>query len=215
MKTLYIATHNAHKTEEIQAFFEKTPELARRYTIKSLADLGFHGDIPETADTLEGNALQKAMFIHRKYGVDCFADDTGLEVAALHNRPSVYSARYANMPENFEEDGLCDEASLQKPDPSFDQNIDRLLSKLQGRERQARFRTVICLVLEGETHCFEGEVKGEILGERHGAQGFGYDPVFRPEGFAKSFAELSLEEKNLISHRGRALAALSAFLRNS
>lgn len=215
MKTLYIATHNAHKKEEIQAFFEKTPELARRYTIKSLSDLNFTGDIPETAHTLEGNALQKARFIYEKYGVDCFADDTGLEVPALGNRPGVYSARYANMPESFEENGLCDEASLQKPDPTFDQNIDRLLLKLQNQPRQARFRTVICLISDGETRYFEGEVKGEILNGRHGAQGFGYDPVFRPEGFEKSFAELDLEEKNRISHRGRALAALADFLRNS
>ena len=212
MKTLYIATHNAHKTEEIRSVFEKQPSLAQKYRLANLAELGFEGDIPETAETLEGNALQKAMFIHQKYKVDCFADDTGLEVEALDNRPGIYSARYANMPQDFEENGRVTPEALAMPDPTFAQNINRLLLHLQGKPRAARFRTVICLILDGKTHYFEGSVKGEILLEKHGAQGFGYDPVFKPEGFEKSFAELSLEEKNTISHRGRALARLIDFL---
>lgn len=211
MTTIYIATHNAHKKEEIKSFFENIPSFSEKYVIKGLDDLDFTGDIPETADTLEGNALQKAMFIHRKYGVDCLADDTGLEVPALGNRPGVYSARYANMPEDFEQTGKPDPQSLRLPDPTFDRNIDRLLLKLQGKDPQARFRTVICLILHGRTYYFEGEVTGRILPQRQGSRGFGYDPVFRPDGFAESFAELDLKAKNAISHRGRALASLARF----
>lgn len=212
MKTLYIATHNAHKTEEIRSVFGKFPALMRQYTLGNLSELNFHQEIPETAGTLEGNALQKAIFIHEKYKVDCFADDTGLEVPALGHRPGVYSARYANMPEEFEETGLVTPQSLSLPDPTFEQNMDRLLAHLQGKPRQARFRTVICLILNGQTYYFEGSAEGEILLEKQGIQGFGYDPVFRPTGFDKTFAELNLEEKNSISHRGKALAALTAFL---
>lgn len=212
MKTLYIATHNAHKTEEIRSVFGTFPSLAQKYSLANLSELGFEGDIPETADTLEGNALQKAKFIYEKYKVDCFADDTGLEVEALGNRPGIYSARYANMPEGFEENGRVTPRALAMPDPTFAQNMDRLLLHLQGKPRAARFRTVICLILDGKPHYFEGSVNGEILLEKQGLQGFGYDPVFKPEGFSKSFAELSLEEKNTISHRGRALAHLIGFL---
>lgn len=214
MKTLYIATHNAHKTEEILSVFEQFPSLAQTYRLANLAELNFAGDIPETAETLEGNALQKAMFIYERYHVDCFADDTGLEVEALGNRPGIYSARYANMPQGFEENGRVTPETLAMPDPTFAQNMDRLLLHLQGKPRAARFRTVICLILGGKPHYFEGSVKGEILLEKHGVQGFGYDPIFKPEGFSKSFAELSLEEKNTISHRGRALAKLMNFLEN-
>lgn len=213
MKTLYIATHNAHKTQEIRSVFEHLPELASRYRLGDLSELGNVEEIPETADSLEGNALQKASFIYEKYGVDCFADDTGLEVAALGNRPGIYSARYANMPEGFEESGLVTRAALSLPDPTFAQNIDRLLLKLHAKPRAARFRTVICLILDGKAHYFEGEVSGRIIEERHGAQGFGYDPVFVPDGFDKTFAELELEEKNRISHRGRALDSLITFLK--
>lgn len=212
MKTLYIATHNAHKTEEIRSVFGQFPSLAQAYRLANLAELGFAGDIPETAETLEGNALQKAMFIHERYQVDCFADDTGLEVEALGNRPGIYSARYANMPQGFEENGRVTQETLAMPDPTFAQNMDRLLLHLRGKPRAARFRTVICLILDGKPHYFEGSVKGEILLEKHGVQGFGYDPIFKPEGFSKSFAELSLEEKNTVSHRGRALTKLVGFL---
>ena len=192
MKTLYLATHNRHKKEEIQKLFASHPVLS--------------------ADTLEGNALQKARFIHQSFNVDCFADDTGLEVEAIGHRPGVFSARYANMPDSFEESGFVSPESLQMPDPTFDQNIDRLLFKLENKPRKARFRSVICLILNNQTYYFEGCVNGIILPGRHGSQGFGYDPVFQPEGFEKSFAELDMAEKNAISHRGKAVQALIAFL---
>lgn len=214
MSTLYLSTHNLHKKEEIRELFAADPVLSLQYEIKSLEDLGFRQDIPETADTLEGNARQKAECIHQKFGVDCFADDTGLEVEALGNRPGIYSARYANMPDSFEQTGYVSPESLQLPDPTFDQNIDRLLFRLDGKPRQARFRSVICLFWKGKAHYFEGVVNGVILSGRQGQEGFGYDPVFRPEGFDKSFAELSMEEKNRISHRGKAMRALMDFLRN-
>ena len=212
MKTLYLATHNRHKKEEIQNIFGQHPILNQAFRIEGLDALDFHEEIPETADSLEGNALQKAQYIHQKFNVDCFADDTGLEVSSLDNRPGVFSARYANMPDNFEETGLASPESLQMPDPTFDQNIDRLLFKLQNKPRQARFRSVICLILNEETYYFEGSVNGIILNERHGNQGFGYDPVFQPNGFEKSFAELNVEEKNAISHRGKAIQDLISFL---
>ena len=212
MKTLYFATHNAHKKEEIRSLFQSHPALSSRYGIGNLEDLGFSDPIPETAETLEGNAFQKAWHIHEKFGVDCFADDTGLEVEAIGNRPGVFSARYANMPAGFEQDGTVTEAALALPDPSFDQNIDRLLAHLKTGNRNARFRSVICLILGQQAYYFEGIVKGSILNERQGTQGFGYDPVFRPEGFMKSFAQLSLSEKNAISHRGKAVEAMMDFL---
>ncbi len=219
MKTLYIASHNKHKVEEIRQIFSEDTLLASRFEIKSLDDLNFHGEIPETADTLEGNALQKAAFIHEKYGVDCFSDDTGLEVEALHNRPGIYSARYANLPADFEETGHVDEVSLRRPDPAFHENVDRLLRYLiqagctEESARKARFRSVICLLLGDKVHYFDGEVKGVILSARQGSEGFGYDPVFRPDGYEKSFAELPLAEKDRISHRGRAMAKMMEFLR--
>lgn len=212
MKTLYIATHNRHKKEEIQDLFASNAQLSARYAIESLDALDFHGEIPETADTLEGNALQKARYVHEKFGVNCFADDTGLEVEALGNRPGVFSARYANMPADFEENGKVTGEALERPDPTFDQNIDRLLAHLGPSNRKARFRSVICLILDGKTYYFEGKSEGTILFERQGKEGFGYDPVFRPDGFEKSFAQLSMTEKNAISHRGKAVAALMAFL---
>lgn len=212
MKTLYLATHNRHKKEEIQKLFASHPVLSENFRIESMDTLGFQGEIPETADTLEGNALQKARFIHQSFNVDCFADDTGLEVEAIGNRPGVFSARYANMPDSFEESGFVSPESLQMPDPTFDQNIDRLLFKLENKPRKARFRSVICLILNNQTYYFEGCVNGVILPGRHGSQGFGYDPVFQPEGFEKSFAELDMAEKNAISHRGKAVQALIAFL---
>ena len=221
MKTLYIASHNKHKVEEIRQIFSEDALLASRFQIKSLDDLDFHGQIPETAATLEGNALQKAAFIHEKFGVDCFSDDTGLEVAALHNRPGIYSARYANMPADFEATGHVDEASLNRPDPAFHENVDRLLRYLSregcedGSAPCARFRSVICLMSGNEVHYFSGEVAGVILPERQGTEGFGYDPVFRPDGYEKSFAELPLAEKDRISHRGRAMAKMMEFLRET
>lgn len=187
--TLVFATNNAHKLEEIREI------LGEKFHIVSLKELGCQEDIPEEQDTLEGNALQKARYIRDKYKVNCFADDTGLEIEALGGEPGVYSARYAG-------DGHDSEANMRK-----------VLDKMSGEtNRRARFRTVIALLLEGQEHLFEGEVRGEILRERHGEGGFGYDPIFRPDGFAQSFAEMSLEDKNKISHRGRATEALRKFL---
>ncbi len=186
---LVFATNNAHKLEEIR-------EMAGgQYEIVSLKEIGCQEEIPEEQDTLEGNALQKARFVKERYGADCFADDTGLEIAALGGEPGVRSARYAG-------EGHDSEANMRK-----------VLAKMEGvDDRRARFRTVIALILDGEEHLFEGEVRGEILREKHGAEGFGYDPIFRPEGFAESFAEMSLDAKNAISHRGRATRALIRFL---
>ena len=186
---LVFATNNAHKLEEIR-------EMAGgQYEIVSLKEIGCQEEIPEEQDTLEGNALQKARFVKERYGADCFADDTGLEIAALGGEPGVRSARYAG-------EGHDSEANMRK-----------VLAKMEGvDDRRARFRTVIALILDGEEHLFEGEVRGEILREKHGAEGFGYDPIFRPEGFAESFAEMSLDAKNAISHRGRAPRALFGFL---
>ena len=186
---LVFATNNAHKLEEIR-------EMAGgQYEIVSLKEIGCQEEIPEEQDTLEGNALQKARFVKERYGADCFADDTGLEIAALGGEPGVRSARYAG-------EGHDSEANMRK-----------VLAKMEGvDDRRARFRSVIALILDGEEHLFEGEVRGEILREKHGAEGFGYDPIFRPEGFAESFAEMSLDAKNAISHRGQATRALIRFL---
>lgn len=190
METLIIATHNKHKLQEIQEM------LKGLYEVKGLTDIGCQEEIPETGTQLQENALQKACFVKEHYGYDCFADDTGLEVEALNGAPGVYSARYAGE--------HC----------SFEDNCRKMLREMDGKtNRKARFRTVIALIRNGETHFFEGIVDGEILTEHHGTEGFGYDPIFRPEGYDKSFAELSLEEKNSISHRGRAVAKLIDFLK--
>ena len=185
-KRLVFATNNGHKLEEIRAILGNTVEIL------SLKDIGCHEDIPETAATLEGNAAQKAEFIYKRYGLDCFADDTGLEVEALGGAPGVYSARYAGG------EGHDSEANMRK-----------LLAELAGKDdRKAQFRTVICLIEAGEKHLFEGVVKGKIIEEKRGGSGFGYDPVFVPEGYAETFAEMGNEEKNKISHRARAVQAL-------
>ena len=190
MKNIVFATNNAHKLRELR-------EIAGdKFNILSLADINCHDDIPETAETLKGNALIKANHIKEHYGYDCFADDTGLEIEALGGEPGVFSARYAGE------------------DCNSERNIDKVLEKLSGVEnRAARFVTVIALIWEGETYIFEGEVKGEILSERHGEGGFGYDPVFKPIESDCSFAEMSTDEKNAISHRGRAVAKLFKFLK--
>ena len=190
-KKLVVATNNAHKLEEIAAILGDEMELL------SLKDIQCFDDIPETADTLEGNARQKAQYIYTNYGMDCFADDTGLEVEALNGAPGVYSARYAG-------DGHDSEANMQK-----------LLKELEGKEnRKAQFRTAICLIMNGEEHLFEGIVKGEIIGEKRGGAGFGYDPIFVPEGHELTFAELGNDIKNTISHRARAVEKLCLFLKN-
>ena len=189
-KKLVVATNNAHKLEEISAILGNEMELL------SLKDIHCNADIPETADTLEGNARQKAMYIHENYGMDCFADDTGLEVEALNGAPGVFSARYAG-------DGHDSEANMQK-----------LLKELEGKEnRKAQFRTAICLIMEGKEYLFEGIVKGHIIEEKRGGTGFGYDPIFVPEGYDQTFAELGNDVKNTISHRARAVEKLCTFLK--
>ena len=190
---LVFATNNAHKLDEIRAI------LGNKIEILSLNDIDCHDEIPETADTLEGNALQKAMYIKEHYGYDCFADDTGLEVSALGGAPGVHTARYA---ENTDHDSEA--------------NMNKLLKELEGKnDRSAQFRTVIALLLNGEQHLFEGIVKGDILTEKRGSEGFGYDPVFSPEQYSESFAELGAEVKNKISHRARAVAKLVDYLRQA
>lgn len=191
MKTLVFATNNQHKLFEVRNLLEGS------FIIKSLNEIGLTGEIPETADTLQGNALQKAQWVWERTGMDCFADDTGLEVEALNGAPGVYSARYAG--EN------C----------TFDDNINKLLSALDGESnRSARFRTVICLIENGVEQYFEGQVDGKILTERMGKDGFGYDPIFMPSRFAVSFAEMPIEVKNAISHRGLAIQKLTEYLKN-
>lgn len=194
MRQLIMATNNAHKLSEVRQI------LGTRYTVKGLADIGCHEDIPETSDTLEGNALQKARYVHEHYGIDCFADDTGLEVEALNGAPGVFTARFGQM------NGYGD-----SHDPEA--NIRCLMDKLNGKEsRRARFRTAIALIQNGEEHLFEGIVEGEIATEKRGEEGFGYDPIFIPEDTGKTFAELGVEVKNHISHRGRATEKLVAYL---
>lgn len=189
-RKLVFATNNAHKLGEIRAL------LGERYDIVSLQDIGCKDDIPETASTLEGNARLKARYVFDRYGLDCFADDTGLEVEALDGAPGVFSARYAGT------DGHDSEA-----------NMRLLLENLNEKSnRRAQFRTVISFIEQGQEHVFEGVVKGDILREKHGDGGFGYDPVFRPEGFAQTFAEMSAEAKNRISHRARAVERFCAYL---
>lgn len=188
MKIVF-ATNNTHKLEEIRRMLQGSHQIV------SLAEIGCHEDIPEEQDTLEGNALQKARYIKQHYGYDCFADDTGLEIDALGGRPGVYSARYAGEAKDSEA------------------NMRKVLAEMQGHsDRRARFRTVIALILGNEEHLFEGKVEGEILTARQGSAGFGYDPVFRPDGYDRSFAEMDPDTKNSISHRGEATRKLAAFL---
>jgi len=195
MKIVF-ATNNAHKLSEIKDI------LGEGFEVLSLSDIGCHDDIPETAGTLEGNALLKAQYIHDHYHINCFADDTGLEVEALNGAPGVFSARYAGG------EGHDSEA-----------NMSKLLAELKEKSnRKARFRTVIALIeceegsTKPKTTCFEGIVEGHITKERHGSEGFGYDPIFMPDGYDKTFAELGMEIKNHISHRARAVEKLAQFL---
>lgn len=188
---IVFATNNSHKLDEIRNI------LGSSFEVMSLNELGCHDDIPETGTTLEENARQKAQYIYDKYHCNVFADDTGLEVDALGGKPGVYSARYAGG------EGHDSEA-----------NMTKLLKNLEGEDnRKAQFRTVIALILDGKTSLFDGIVKGEIIKERRGGEGFGYDPIFQPEGYDKTFAELGNDIKNTISHRARAVAKLAAFLK--
>lgn len=190
-RKLVFATNNVHKLDEISSI------LGEKIELLSLKDINCHVNIPETADTLEGNAMLKAEYIYENYGLDCFADDTGLEVEALNGAPGVYSARYAGSEEH-----------------NAEANMQKLLQNMQGvQNRKAQFRTVICLIMDGKKHLFEGIVKGEIIKEKRGTSGFGYDPIFVPEGYTKSFAELGNETKNKISHRALAVEKLCRFLK--
>jgi XTP/dITP diphosphohydrolase len=188
---IIFATQNQNKVFEIQN------QVGKEYAIESLLDLNYLDELEETQETLEGNALQKARFVYQKFGKACFSDDTGLEVELINGEPGVYSARYGG------------------PEKSFEKNMDLVLSKLEGIDnRKAQFRTAIAFIDErGKEHLFEGICKGEILKEKIGDGGFGYDPIFRPDGFQETFAQLSLEIKNKISHRGLAVSKLVEFLK--
>ena len=196
MKTLVFASNNAHKLEEIRAI------LGGKFEVKSLKDIGCEADIPETGTTFRENALQKAQYVKEHFGFDCFADDSGLQVDALGGEPGVYSARYATR------NGVQFEGSKD------DANMNVLLEKLANEEnRKACFRTSVALIYEGETHFFDGTVEGRIIREKRGTGGFGYVPLFIPDGYDKTFAELGTEVKNGISHRARAVAQLAEFLK--
>lgn len=191
MIKLCFASNNKHKLAEVQQI------IGNYYKIVSLAEIGCHEELPEEQETLEGNSHQKAAYVWQHYGVNCFADDTGLEVYALNGEPGVYSARYAGAQRNNHD------------------NMQLLLNKLSGRtNRQAQFRTSITLILDGQVNQFNGVVAGNIAPAPTGEMGFGYDPVFIPDGFNQTFAQMSAEQKNSISHRGRALQELAAFLKN-
>ena len=186
---LVFATHNHNKAKEIQSLLKEC------FEILTLTEIDCHDEIPETAETLEENSLLKAQFVSENFKVNCFADDTGLEIEALNGRPGVYSARYAGE------------------EKSAEANMNRVLSELENStDRNAQFRTVITLILEGKTHIFEGIVKGEIIREKRGTDGFGYDPIFVPEGQNKTFAEMTMAEKNLKSHRAIAFQKMIDFL---
>jgi XTP/dITP diphosphohydrolase len=199
MKSLVFATNNMHKLEEISTI------LSHKIQLVSLNDLNCFDEIPEDKDTLEGNALQKANYIYRKYNLNCFADDTGLEVESLNSRPGVYSARYSEF----------DFPNIPK-DERAEANIRKLLLELKGKQnKNAAFRTIICLIENGEIKYFEGKIEGKIIDEQRGLHGFGYDPVFVPNGFKNTFAEMNLELKNTISHRGLAINKLTNYLLNT
>ncbi len=189
---LIFATNNQHKAKEINSL------LGEKWNIRSLADLNYQTEIPETGNTLKDNALEKARFVHNLWGKDCFADDTGLEVDSLNGAPGVFSARYAGNTKDSKK------------------NILKLLEELKGKtNRKARFRTVIALIIKGQEQVFEGIVEGKILEKPQGDEGFGYDPVFQPNEAEVSFAQMPLSQKNLISHRARAIEKLVNFLNNS
>jgi XTP/dITP diphosphohydrolase len=189
MRQLVFATNNRHKLEEVAA------KVGDRIKLLTLNDIGCHEDIPETGQTFRENASLKSHYIYQKYKLDCFGDDSGLEIDALNGEPGVYSARYAGTHGDHEA------------------NMDKVLAKLAGEtNRTARFRTVISLIWNGEEHFFEGTVEGTIRHQRSGSKGFGYDPIFQPDGYDITFAEMSTEEKNRISHRGKAMEQLITFL---
>ena len=191
MKQIVFATNNQNKLREMREIMDGL------YEVLSLNDIGCHEEIVEDADTIQGNAKIKADFVTNKYHVDCFADDTGLEVEALDGAPGVYSARFAGE--------HC----------SYQDNVNKMLNAMKGQaNRKAAFRTVIALNLNGKSYCFEGRCDGQITEQQRGTDGFGYDPIFQPDGFVETFAEMGHEAKNSISHRGRATQKLIAFLKN-
>jgi XTP/dITP diphosphohydrolase len=186
---LCLATNNSHKVEELQAL------LGADFQLKTLQEIGCLVDLPETQNTFQGNSLQKAMYVWENYGIPCIADDSGLEVEVLNGEPGVFSARYAGEHGNHEA------------------NIAKLLKNLEGIEnRAAQFRSVITLIENGKSHQFEGIIKGKIIDQKRGTQGFGYDPIFMPDGYDTTFAEMSMAEKNPISHRGLAVSKLIGYL---
>lgn len=190
MQQLVFATGNARKVQEIQQI------MGAAYQFLSLTDIGCTEEIPETTGTIKGNAIQKAQYVYDKYGHNCFSEDTGLLVDVLDGAPGVDTAFYGGLPRNP------------------DSNINRLLTELEGKDkRQAHFKTVIAIILDGKVQTFEGVVHGHILEARQGTDGFGYDPIFQPEGYDRSFAQMTTEEKGAISHRGRATVKLQEFLR--
>jgi XTP/dITP diphosphohydrolase len=185
---LVFASNNQHKVEEVQVL------IGTKINLKSLNEIGCHDEIPETGDTFIENASQKSRFVYERYHLNCFADDSGLEIDALNGEPGVHSAHYSGSRD-------------------FQENMSLVLARLEGKtDRKARFKTVISLILEGKEHLFEGIIEGEISLQQSGKRGFGYDPIFIPEGYEISFAEMSVEEKNKISHRARAMEKLIQFL---
>lgn len=193
-KTIIMATNNPHKLQEVRQI------LGADFCVKSMEEIGCHEEIPETSRTLEGNALQKARYVHTQYGVNCFADDTGLEVEALDGAPGIFTARFGSM-----------NGYGESHDPEA--NIRCLLARLNGKtNRRARFRTVVALVQDGQEYLFEGIVEGTIRTSKSGGEGFGYDPIFEPENTGLTFAEMGPAEKNAISHRSRAIQKLAHFL---
>ncbi len=189
MRKLVMATSNKNKIIEI------SKKLDNEYNFLSLDDIVCNEEIPETSDTIEGNALQKALYVFENYGYDCFAEDTGLEIEALNSAPGVYTARYAG----------------ESKDP--DANMDKVLFELKKhKNRKARFKTVIALILNGKQHFFEGIVNGTITESKEGEKGFGYDPIFKPDGFDRTYAQMSIEEKNIMSHRALAVDKLKKYL---
>lgn len=188
---LLFATNNQHKLREVQEI------IGNSIRVFSLKDIGFTEEVPETQNSIEGNARQKARFVYQKTGINCFADDTGLEIDSLDGRPGVYSARYAG-------EGC-----------SFENNIVKILAEMKDVDnRKARFRCVVCLIIDNHEHLFDGKIEGAILKEKRGIDGFGYDPVFLPEGQTSTFAEMPAYLKNGISHRGRAINKMVRFLQN-
>jgi len=188
MRTLVFATNNKHKLEEVQAL------IGDKFQLKTLGEIGCLDEIPETGTTFRDNASQKSHYIWDRFNMDCFSDDSGLEVDALNGEPGVYSAHYSGSRDSEE-------------------NLQLVLDKMRGmKDRSARFKCIISIILDGNEHFFEGTVEGEITESRSGSAGFGYDPIFRPQGYEVSFAEMSAEEKNRISHRARAVSKLVEFL---